>query len=61
MRRRPPRGRTVRLCPQCGSANLEMVAGSITGQVYHCRACDYVGALVFETEVGDDGRPVDTG
>ena len=35
-----------------------MIAGSIIGQVYHCAKCDYVGSLVFETEVNEDGTPV---
>jgi hypothetical protein len=35
-----------------------VVAGSITGQVYHCLACNYLGALVFETDVADDGTPL---
>ncbi len=51
MRRRPKRGRTVLLCPQCGSPRIALVAGSIMGQVYHCQKCDYVGSLVFETDV----------
>lgn len=51
MRRRPRKGRTVRLCPKCGSSRIVMIAGSIVGQVYHCEKCDYVGSLVFETEV----------
>ncbi len=59
MRRRPVRGKTVLLCPQCGSANIVLVAGSITGQVYHCRKCDYVGSLVFETELREDGTSTD--
>jgi predicted RNA-binding Zn-ribbon protein involved in translation (DUF1610 family) len=57
MRRRPRRGKTVLLCPQCGSARIELVAGSIMGQVYHCRKCDYVGSLVFETDVPTDVSP----
>jgi hypothetical protein len=28
-----------------------LIAGSIVGQVYHCQKCDYVGSLVFETDV----------
>ena len=59
MRRRPPRGKTVRLCPQCGSANLELIAGSIVGQVYHCRKCDYVGSLVFETDLPETDASAD--
>jgi predicted RNA-binding Zn-ribbon protein involved in translation (DUF1610 family) len=37
-------------CPECGSADLYWEAGMITGQLYHCRACDYVGAFVIEAE-----------
>ena len=51
MRRRPRKGRTVRLCPKCGSSRIVLIAGSIVGQVYHCQKCDYVGSLVFETDV----------
>jgi hypothetical protein len=58
MRHRRRRGRTVRRCPQCGSERLIYNSALITGQVYHCLACDYVGSLVFETEEalpGDKG------
>jgi len=60
MPRRRKRGKTVLLCPKCGSARVSLVAGSILGQVYHCSRCDYQGSLVFETEVGDDGTPLST-
>ncbi|MGD0249822.1 MAG: hypothetical protein ABSB97_02885 [Thermoplasmata archaeon] len=53
MRRRAKRGKSVLLCPKCGSARIALVAGSIVGQVYHCQKCDYVGSLVFETELSD--------
>jgi len=59
MRRRPKRGRTVLLCPKCGSAKITLIAGSIVGQVYHCQRCDYQGSLVFETDLTDDGTPID--
>jgi len=55
MRRRAKRGKTVLLCPKCGSIRISMIAGSIIGQVYRCQRCDYVGSLVFETDVKDDG------
>jgi len=55
MRRRPKRGRTVLLCPKCGSVRVSLVAGSIIGQIYHCQKCDYQGSLVFETDVPEDG------
>jgi len=53
MRRRPKRGKSILLCPKCGSPRIALVAGSIVGQVYHCAKCDYVGSLVFETELAD--------
>ncbi len=43
-------GRRVLRCPQCNSARLVYEAAMITGQVYHCLDCDYVGSLVVETE-----------
>jgi transposase-like protein len=51
--RRPKRGKSVLLCPKCGSADIVLVAGSIVGQVYHCKKCDYVGSLVFEADLSD--------
>jgi transposase-like protein len=52
--RRRPRGRTVLVCPKCGSPKIALVAGSIVGQVYHCSACDYVGSLVLEQDLPTD-------
>jgi len=61
MRRRPtrrsPRHRILR-CPTCGSTRIVLHAGSIVGQVYHCLDCHYLGSLVFETDVADDGTPL---
>jgi len=57
MRRRPRPGKTLRLCPQCGSARIVTVAGSIFGQVYLCEKCGYRGSLVFETEVDPNAVP----
>ncbi len=54
MRRRPRRP-SVLLCPKCGSSNVVMIAGSIVGQVYHCKACDYVGSLILETDIPEEG------
>jgi predicted RNA-binding Zn-ribbon protein involved in translation (DUF1610 family) len=51
MVRRKPRGKTVLRCPHCGSDRILLAAGMITGQVYHCLACDYQGSLVLETEL----------
>jgi predicted RNA-binding Zn-ribbon protein involved in translation (DUF1610 family) len=61
MRHRPKRGKTVLLCPKCGSVRVSLIAGSILGQVYHCQKCDYQGSLVFETEVEEDGSSLSQG
>jgi hypothetical protein len=29
----------------------------ITGIVYHCKKCDYVGALILEQDVDEDDYP----
>jgi hypothetical protein len=58
MRRRPRKGRRILVCPQCQSSRIVQEAGSITGAVYHCLSCQYVGALVLELDVNDDGTPV---
>lgn len=50
MRHRRPRGRRVLRCPQCSSDRLVFNLALITGQVYHCLACDYVGSLAIETD-----------
>lgn len=55
--RRRPRGKTVLRCPQCGSTRLVYEAALITGQVYHCQACQYVGSLVLESDLPDDEEP----
>ncbi|MGI0131474.1 MAG: hypothetical protein ACREDK_00010 [Thermoplasmata archaeon] len=52
--RRRARGRTVLRCPQCGSTKLEYASALITGQVYHCLACQYVGSLVLESDLTED-------
>ena len=38
-------------CPDCGSADLYYETGLITGYKYHCKKCNYIGALVIEKEV----------
>jgi uncharacterized protein (DUF983 family) len=42
---------TTTICPQCGSTELYYEAGLITGYVYHCKKCDYVGSFVMEKEL----------
>ena len=51
MRRRRPRGPQVLRCPQCGSDRIVYDAALITGQKYHCLACDYLGSFVVEQDL----------
>jgi transposase-like protein len=59
MRRRRTTDKRILRCPQCGSPDILPVGGMILGQVYHCPKCDYVGSLVLETDVAEDGTPPD--
>lgn len=50
--------KSVLLCPQCRSSHVIYEAGLITGQVYHCLDCDYVGAFIIEVDEPDpEGAP----
>jgi hypothetical protein len=40
----------VEVCPVCGSADLYYEAGGYTGKIYHCKNCDYMGALIVEAD-----------
>ena len=40
---------TQKFCPNCGSSEVEMVAGGTTGN-WMCRECGYMGT-VFEKEI----------
>jgi transposase-like protein len=50
--------RTILRCPQCGSTRIQLIAGQILGQVYHCPDCHYQGSLVLEVDVAADGTPL---
>lgn len=60
-RRRSGRSRPVLRCPRCGSARIVLEAGGITGQFYHCPACDYRGSLVLEVDLPPDGQSTPPG
>jgi predicted RNA-binding Zn-ribbon protein involved in translation (DUF1610 family) len=40
----------VDVCPVCGSSELYYETGGYVGKVYHCKDCNYVGALVVEAD-----------
>ena len=42
------REKTLEVCPVCGSSDLYYEAGGYIGKIYHCKNCDYVGALIVE-------------
>jgi RNA polymerase subunit RPABC4/transcription elongation factor Spt4 len=42
----------LEVCPICGSTDLYYEAGGYTGKIYHCKNCEYVGALVVEADEG---------
>jgi transposase-like protein len=48
--------KTVLVCPHCGSASLYYEAGLVTGYKYHCKDCDYVGALVIEKDLPESKK-----
>ena len=47
----PPRKRKILLCPACGGNELYYENALITGHKYHCKDCDYIGALVIEQDL----------
>lgn len=42
--------RMVEVCPVCGSSELYYETGGYIGKVYHCKDCNYIGALVVEAD-----------
>ena len=46
----------IKVCPQCGSSDIFYENAMITGAKYHCKACDYIGALVLERYADEAGE-----
>jgi hypothetical protein len=46
--------KTILTCPQCGSSDLYYENAMITGVVYHCKKCDYIGPVVLERDMTDE-------
>ncbi|MCU0861929.1 MAG: hypothetical protein MUE65_06400 [Methanomassiliicoccales archaeon] len=44
----------IQQCPQCKSTNIFYDLGGVTGRVYRCHDCDYIGPVVIETELTED-------
>ncbi len=45
-------GRMIaQICPECGNDELYYEGGFMTGHVYHCKRCDYVGSFIMEKEL----------
>ncbi len=42
--------RMIEVCPVCGSSEIYYEAGGYTGKLYHCKRCNYIGALVVEAD-----------
>lgn len=43
----------VQQCPQCKSTNVFYDLGGLTGRVYRCHDCDYIGPVIIETELNE--------
>jgi hypothetical protein len=41
-------------CPQCKSPHIFYDLGGMTGRVYHCHDCDYIGPVVIELELTEE-------
>ncbi|HLH86698.1 MAG TPA: hypothetical protein VKU79_07545 [Thermoplasmataceae archaeon] len=41
---------SVKLCPHCGSKNVNWIIGGIMGYIYTCQDCGYQGPFVVEVD-----------
>ncbi|MDD1652534.1 MAG: hypothetical protein LUO86_05830 [Methanomicrobiales archaeon] len=37
-------------CPSCGSEEIYVETGGVTGNIYRCKRCGYRGPLVLEVD-----------
>ncbi len=42
-----------KVCPKCGSKNIALFMGSLTGIRYRCKDCGYVGVVFLEEKEGN--------
>ncbi len=45
---------TILLCPQCSSTKIISELGGLTGEIYHCLNCDYIGPVVIERDLTEE-------
>lgn len=45
----------MKICPKCGSTEVDLVAGGVTG-TYQCRKCGFAGSLFPEFEKEENGK-----
>jgi ribosomal protein L37AE/L43A len=43
----------ITVCPKCGSTKISWTAGGITGEVYRCNECNYVGSFILQVKPKD--------
>ncbi|HVO77264.1 MAG TPA: hypothetical protein VMS79_00180 [Methanomassiliicoccales archaeon] len=45
---------TILLCPHCSSTKIIAELGGLTGELYHCLNCNYIGPVVIERDLTDE-------
>jgi hypothetical protein len=45
---------TIMLCPQCSSTKIITEMGGVTGELYHCLNCHYIGPVVIERDLTEE-------
>ncbi len=48
-------------CPSCGSTAVYRIAGGYVGELYRCKDCGYIGALILECDDEEDEKGKKTG
>ncbi len=43
----------IKICPMCGSTHIHYLAGMMTGEVFKCEDCGYIGSLIVEIDEED--------
>ncbi|MGC9122953.1 MAG: hypothetical protein ACP5IB_02620 [Thermoplasmata archaeon] len=43
----------IKICPECGSTRIYYLNGMISGEIYRCEDCGYIGSLILEIDERD--------